>query len=124
MNYKVLKDSKIADENWKTKPTKAGNMVQIKNESYAKDLIESGIIEPVENKLATRLFETQESLSNDDFLRIGGIGPATNEKLKKAGYNTFEDLSSADPKVLSKQLGVAEHFSSKVISECMRIMQA
>ncbi len=51
---------------------------------------------PAEDKLITSDAFKGEQEPAADFTTIDGIGPATAEELREAGYRTFDDLRVAD----------------------------
>ena len=53
--------------------------------------------------------------SNETLEDLPGIGPTIAEKLREAGYNTFESISVASPKEISASTGIGEATAQKVI---------
>ena len=50
-----------------------------------------------------------------ELAEIKGVGQATEEKLKEAGYKTVNSVAKADPAKLSKKAGISEKVASKLI---------
>ena len=61
--------------------------------------------------------ETVES-SEASTLMVGdikGVGKATEEKLKSAGYDTVESLASEDAETVSEKTGISEKVAAKIL---------
>ena len=54
---------------------------------------------------------------------IKGVGQATEEKLKEAGYKTVNSVAKADPAKLSKKAGISEKVASKLIDSAKELVK-
>lgn len=56
-----------------------------------------------------------------DLSQIKGVGRATEEKLKKAGYKTVASIAKADTEKLSKKTGFSEKVAAKLIDSAKEL---
>jgi DNA-binding protein len=56
-----------------------------------------------------------------DLSQIKGVGRATEEKLKKAGYKTIASIAKADTEKLSKKTGISEKVAAKLIDSAKEL---
>jgi len=54
-------------------------------------------------------------MSDEDLKQLSGVGSATADKLKDAGYNTMKSIAVASPGELSENAGVGDNNASKII---------
>lgn len=57
-----------------------------------------------------------------ELAEIKGVGQATEEKLKEAGYKTVNSVAKADPAKLSKKAGISEKVASKLIDSAKELV--
>ena len=68
--------------------------------------------------------ETVES-SEASTLMVGdikGVGKATEEKLKSAGYDTVESLASEDAETVSEKAGISEKVAAKILESAKELL--
>ena len=58
-----------------------------------------------------------------ELAEIKGVGQATEEKLKEAGYKTVNSVAKADPAKLSKKAGISEKVASKLIDSARELVK-
>lgn len=58
-----------------------------------------------------------------ELAEIKGVGQATEEKLKEAGYKTVNSVAKADPAKLSKKAGISERVASKLIDSAKELVK-
>ena len=58
-----------------------------------------------------------------ELAEIKGVGQATEEKLKEAGYKTVNSVAKADPAKLSKKAGISEKVASKLIDSAKELVK-
>ena len=58
-----------------------------------------------------------------ELAEIKGVGQATEEKLKEAGYKTVNSVAKADPAKLSKKVGISEKVASKLIDSARELVK-
>lgn len=58
-----------------------------------------------------------------ELAEIKGVGQATEEKLKEAGYKTVNSVAKADPAKLSKKAGISEKVASKIIDSAKELVK-
>jgi DNA-binding protein len=58
-----------------------------------------------------------------ELAEIKGVGQATEEKLKEAGYKTVNSVAKADPAKLSKKAGISEKIASKLIDSAKELVK-
>jgi DNA-binding protein len=89
---------------------------------------------PSEPRAETPQAETPQAESKDveikvaparvtDLSQIKGVGRATEEKLKKAGYKTIASIAKADTKKLSKKTGISEKVAAKLIDSAKELRE-
>lgn len=62
-------------------------------------------------------------LSQLDLSEIKGVGSATEEKLKEAGYETVKSVSEADVGNFSEKTGISEKVATKLIESAKEIVK-
>ena len=68
--------------------------------------------------------ETVES-SEASTLMVGdikGVGKATEEKLKSAGYDTVDSLASEDAETVSEKAGISEKVAAKILESAKELL--
>jgi DNA-binding protein len=58
-----------------------------------------------------------------ELAEIKGVGQATEEKLKEAGYKTVNSVAKAVPAKLSKKAGISEKVASKLIDSAKELVK-
>ncbi len=53
--------------------------------------------------------------STFDLSDIKGVGKATEEKLKRAGYDSVDSIASVDPETLAEKAGISQKVATKLI---------
>ena len=53
---------------------------------------------------------------------IKGVGKATEEKLRNAGYETVESLASVDAETVSEKTGISEKVAAKILASAKELL--
>ena len=54
---------------------------------------------------------------------IKGVGKATEEKLRRAGFNTVESIASVDAGTVSEKTGVSSKVAAKLIASAKELLE-
>jgi cold shock CspA family protein len=54
---------------------------------------------------------------------IKGVGKATEEKLRKAGFDTVESIASVDADAVSEKTGMSEKVAAKVVASAKELLK-
>ena len=81
--------------------------------------------EPVEAESPEEEAPEAESVEASD-LGIGdikGVGKATEEKLRKAGFDTVESIASVEADAVSERTGMSEKVAAKVVASAKELLE-
>jgi cold shock CspA family protein len=81
--------------------------------------------EPVEAEIPEEEAPEADSAEASD-LGIGdikGVGKATEEKLRKAGFDTVESLASVDADAVSEKTGMSAKVAAKVVASAKELLE-
>jgi cold shock CspA family protein len=81
--------------------------------------------EPIEAESPEEEAPEAESVEASD-LGIGdikGVGKATEEKLRKAGFDTVESIASVEADAVSERTGMSEKVAAKVVASAKELLE-
>ena len=67
--------------------------------------------------------EVESSDASTDIGDLKGVGKATEEKLKAAGYDTVESLVSEDAETVSEKTGISSKVTAKLIASAKDLLE-
>jgi len=67
--------------------------------------------------------EVESSEASTDIGDLKGVGKATEEKLKAAGYDTAESLVSEDAETVSEKTGISSKVTAKLIASAKDLLE-
>ena len=96
---------------------KEATKIQLQSESPASepDEAESPASEPTES-------ESPEA-STLELGELKGVGKATEEKLRAAGFDTIESLVSVDAETISEKTGISSKVTAKLIASAKELLE-
>lgn len=66
-------------------------------------------------KIVSEVSREEKTRFHKDLTKLPGVGPATAEKLRAAGYTSIEYLAIASPKEVSEATGISEKVAQRII---------
>lgn len=94
---------------------KEATNIQILSDTPADEPVEAPADEPVEA-------ESPEA----SILEVGeikGVGKATEEKLRKAGFDTVESIASVDADTVSEKAGISSKVAAKLVASAKELLE-
>jgi len=58
-----------------------------------------------------------------EIAEIKGVGKATEEKLRRAGFDTVESIASVDAKTVSEKTGISSKVTAKLIASAKELLE-
>ena len=79
--------------------------------------------EPVETQADEPVEAESPEASTRDVGEIKGVGMATEEKIRKAGFDTVESIASVDADTFSEKTGMSSKVAAKLIASAKELLE-
>ncbi len=92
-------------------------------ETPADEPVETPDDEPVETPADEPVEAESPEASTLEVGEIKGVGKATEEKLRKAGFDTVESIASVDADTVSEKTGISSKVAAKLIASAKELLE-
>jgi len=99
--------------------------IQLQSETSASepDVADAPASEPDVADAPASESEVESSEASTDIGDLKGVGKATEEKLKAAGYDSVESLVSEDAETVSEKTGISSKVTAKLIASAKDLLE-
>ncbi len=92
-------------------------------ETPADEPVETPADEPVETPADEPVEAESPEASTLEVGEIKGVGKATEEKLRKAGFDTVESIASVDADTVSEKAGISSKVAAKIVASAKELLK-
>ena len=85
--------------------------------------VETPADEPVETPADEPVEAESPEASTLEVGEIKGVGKATEEKLRKAGFDTVESIASVDADTVSEKAGISSKVAAKIVASAKELLK-
>ena len=102
---------------------KEATKIEVLTETPDDEPVETPADEPVETPEAEPVEAESPEASTLEVGEIKGVGKATEEKLRKAGFDTVESIASVDADTVSEKAGISSKVAAKIVASAKELLE-
>jgi len=102
---------------------KEATKIEVLSETPDDEPVETPADEPVETPEAEPVEAESPEASTLEVGEIKGVGKATEEKLRKAGFDTVESIASVDADTVSEKAGISSKVAAKIVASAKELLK-
>ncbi len=102
---------------------KEATKIEVLTETPDDEPVETPDDEPVETPADEPVEAESPEASTLEVGEIKGVGKATEEKLRKAGFDTVESIASVDADTVSEKAGISSKVAAKIVASAKELLK-
>jgi cold shock CspA family protein len=102
---------------------KEATNIKILTDTPADEPVEAPADEPVEAPADEPVEAESPETSTLEVGEIKGVGKATEEKLRGAGFDTVESIASVDADTVSEKTGISSKVAAKIVASAKELLE-
>ncbi len=102
---------------------KEATKIEVLTETPDDEPVETPADEPVETPADEPVEAESPEASTLEVGEIKGVGKATEEKLRKAGFDTVESIASVDADTVSEKAGISSKVAAKIVASAKELLK-